>query len=161
MIKKRFVLFLLLPCLLTACRQKSPTATDLLAKLLTLPDTPAVSIYFSGAAAEEDGYLPEDAEDILYNGQSPVALAEDFAIALGRGDQIFEYHLYYALDAEKADQIETILRHRQVLLLKQGNYLYDPENPAARATVWRRGKWVGLLVTESNDAAKSLLKRQF
>jgi hypothetical protein len=157
--KKRILLGVwIVLAILTGCSRSSPTATDILAKLLTLPGTPPTTIYFEGAVPENDGYLSLHMEEKLYCGQSPAALSDAFAVALCKDDQVYEIHIFHSLDEEKAEQIETILRRRQTVLQKQENFLYDPENPGAGAVIWRRGKWVCLLVTNDNDAAKAVLR---
>ena len=143
--------------LLTGCNRREPTATDVMAKLLSQPSVPPMTVFFEGAMPENDGYLPLIEEEKLYGGQSPSALADEYSIALCKDDEVYEIHVFHSLDGEKAEQIENILRRRQTILQKQENYLYDPDNPGAQATVWRKGKWVCLLVTNDNEAVKELL----
>ena len=156
--KRMLALCMTLLIVTTGCQRSEPTATDLMAKLLSLPDTPSMTVYFEGAMPEDDGYLPIEEIGKLYVGQSPVELSDAFAIALCRDDRVFEIHIFHSLDSEKAEQIENILRRRQTLLQKQENYLYDPDNPGAGAAIWRQGKWVCLLVTTDNDTAKKILR---
>lgn len=156
---KRFLFTVcLLLCVLTSC-QRAYTATDLLAKILAMPTTPDTVVYFHGADARDSAYLSPENTDLLYSGQNPGILAEEFALAMGKDDHVFEVHLYLALDDEKADQIENILRKRQTLLQKKDNELYDPDSSGRGATVWRKGKWVALVATEDNDAVKRILKQ--
>lgn len=145
--------------LLVGCQKNEPTATDLLAKLLSSPETPGMIIYFEGAMSDDEGYLSEEAEQKLYDGRSPCSLSDEYAIALCSDDRVYELHIFHSLDMEKTEQIENALRRRQTLLQKQENYLYDPQNPGAGAVIWRKGKWVCLLVTADNDTAKDILKR--
>lgn len=144
--------------LLTGCNRRDPTATDVMAKLLSQLDIPPMTVYFEGAMPENDGYLPLIEEEKLYGGRTPSALSDEYAIALCIDDQVYEIHVFHSLDGEKAEQIENILRRRQTALQKQENYLYDPDNPGAQATVWRKGKWVCLLVTNDNETAKDILQ---
>lgn len=156
--KRLLPMVCILLCVLTAC-QSTSTATDLLAKILAMPPTPDTVVYFNGAGPEDSGYLTLEDTELLYSGQNPGMLSEEFAVAMGKDDHVYEVHLYLALDEEKADQIENILRGRQLLLQRKENYLYDPDSAAASAVVWRRGKWVALLATEENEAIKSILKQ--
>lgn len=155
---KSVALLLSILLLCSGCNRQAPTATDLMAKLLAPADTPAVRIYFNGASAEDSGYLSREECLSLYAGQNPVALSDEFAIALCKDDRIYEIHLYHALDAEKAEAIESCLRQRQTLLLKQDNYFYDPDHSAAASVVWKKGKWVCLLVTHDNERAMECLR---
>lgn len=157
--KRILILCLVLLMMIAGCTRNEPTATDLLAKLLSLPDTPSMTVYFEGAMPENDGYLAVEEEQQLYDGQSPGALSDEYAIALCRDDRVYEIHIFHSLDVEKGEQIENILRRRQTILQKQENYLYDPQNPGAGAVIWRKGKWVCLLVTTDNDSAKEILRR--
>ncbi len=145
--------------LLTGCQKNTPTATDLLAKLLSTAETPRTMIYFEGAMPDDEGCLSEETEQKLYDGRSPCSLADEYAIALCSDDRVYELHIFHSLDMEKTEQIENALRRRQTILQKQENYLYDPQNPGAGAVIWRKGKWVCLLVTTDNDSAKEILKR--
>ena len=156
--KRAILIWMIWAILLTGCQRTEPTATDLLAKVLSSQETPQVEIYFHGAMLSDSGYLSNETEETLYQGQSPKTLSDEFAIALCQGDQVYEIHIFHGLDAEKAEQIEHILSRRQTVLQKQENYLYDPENPGAGATIWRQGKWVCLLVTNENDHAKEILR---
>ena len=154
---KRIVSILLLAIgLLTACR-RGYTATDLLAKIMALPVARDAAIYFHGADPEGDGYLTREQGDLLYSGQDPILLSEDYVLALGKDDAVFEVHLYLALDGEKADAIELILQKRQSLLYRKENELYSPV--PGDAEVWRYGKWVALIATEDNQSVKDLLKQ--
>ena len=155
---KRALSWIILLIVLTGCERARPRATDLLAKLLSMPNTPQMEVYFEGAMHSEVGYLSAETEEMLYDGQSPKALSDEYAIALCRDDQVYEIHIYHALDAQRAEQIEHILARRQLILQKQENYLYDPENPGAGAVIWRREKWVCLLVTTDNDNAKDIIR---
>ena len=145
-----------LACLLTACGRHY-TATDLLAKITALPSSRDAVIYFRGADREGKGYLSKETAGLLYSGQDPMILCEDFALLLGKDDRLFEVHLYFALDGEKADAIQMILQQRQSILLRKDNELYVPDQPGVE--VWRRGKWVALLATDDNSAVKELLKQ--
>ncbi len=155
---KRILILLTAVLLLGGCRGREPTATDLLAKLITATHMPAAEIYFGGAFYEETGYLSEEASRLLYDGHIPAKLSDEYAVALSKDDRIVEIHLYHALDAEKADAIESQLRMRQNALVNRENYFYDPDGIAQEAVIWRRGKWVCLLVTADNDAARDVLK---
>lgn len=155
---KRIALLFSLLLLCSGCNAPTPTATDLLAKLLAYPDIPAVTVYFQGALAGETGYLSGEEFRRLYGGQDPARLSDEYAIALGKDDSIYEIHLFHALDAEKAEAIEANLRYRQALLWKQDTAFYDPDNPAAGSIIWKRGKWVCLLVTNDNERAVEVLK---
>ena len=155
---KRFLAVLLLTLLLGGCHGREPTATDLLAKLLTMPDAPTVEIYFSEAMPDEAGYLSKEDVALLYNGQSPARLSDGYSIALGKDDRIYEIHLYHALDLDKAEIIESYLRTRQTILASRDNYFYDPDTIAPGAVIWRQGKWVCLLVTDHNDLAREILQ---
>ena len=150
---KRIALLLSLLMLCNGCNKAAPTATDLMAKLLAFSDVPVMQVYFDGAAFEDVGYLSRDECAALYSGQNPIALSDEFAIALCKDDRIYEIHLYHALDAEKADAIEACLRRRQALLLKKEYYFYDADHPAASSVIWVKGKWVCLLVTDDNERA--------
>lgn len=156
--KRLISLLLLWTLILVSCSRNEPTATDLLAKLLASVEAPPMEIYFNGAVPEAVGYLSQTDSDALYEGHTPAKLSDEYALALCRDDRIYEVHLYHALDADRAEQIETILRRRQGALLKQENYLYDPDSPAAGSTVYRNGRWVCLLVTDDNQTAREILK---
>ncbi len=145
--------------LLTGCSGKRMNATDILARVLSQSNTPVMSIYFDGAVPDEEGYLAEEESKLLYGGQSPGDLSVRYAIALGKDDRIYEIHLYWALDHAKADQISRLLENRRTLLCKQENYLYDPDSIAAGAMIWRKGKWVALLVTDENSQIAELLDK--
>lgn len=155
---KRIMILLALLLFLGGCRERDPTATDLLAKLLTETKIPTATIYFAGAFPEETGYLSEEAGARLYNGHIPAKLSDDFAIALCKDDRVLEIHLYHALDDEKADAIESQLRMRQSILSNQEYYYYDPDTVAPGAVVWRSEKWVCLLVTADNEKAREVLR---
>ena len=155
---KRVLLPILLIALLSGCRNRAPTATDLLAQLLADGDTPVMEIYFDGAMTEEKGYLSEENERLLYGGRLPSALADEYAVALCKDDRIYEIHLYHALDSEKAEILEGCLQRRQMLLAEKENCFYEPDGFAASAVIWRRGKWVCLLVTGDNEAAGKTLR---
>lgn len=150
---KRIALLLSLLMLCSGCNKSAPTATDLMAKLLAYSDLPVMQIYFNGAAFEDIGYLSREQSADLYCGQDPMSLSDEYAIALCKDDRICEIHLYHALDAEKADAIEAYLRKRQTLLLKKEYYFYDTDHPAASSVIWKKGKWVCLLVTHDNERA--------
>lgn len=156
--KRVMIIGIFIALLFTGCHKNRPTATDLLAKLLSIQDTPSMTIHFEGAMPEEEGYFPINEELKLYDGHSATSLADEYAIALCSDDRIYEIHIYHSLDLDKAEQIETVLRRRQTLLQKQDNYLFDPQSPGAGAVIWRNGKWVCLLVTDDNDAAKDILR---
>ncbi len=155
--KRILPLVCILLCLFTSCGEPY-TATDLLAKIMSLPIKRDAVICFYGADEEGEGYLSNEKSSLLYSNQDPMAMAEDFAIALGKDDAVFEVHLYHALDGEKADAIELILQKRQSLLLRKDNELYTSES-YANATVWREGRWVALLATDDNESVKQLLKK--
>ncbi|MBQ7353936.1 MAG: hypothetical protein IJW62_00285 [Clostridia bacterium] len=156
---KRILLGLLVGgvLLLFGCGRDEPTATDLLALLLGETDMPAAEIYFGGAMADETGYLSEEIAELLYCGHSPTGLADDYAVALCKDDRSVEIHLYHALDAQAADAIEARLQIRKTLLANRDQYLYDPDSIAPGAVIWRKGKWVCLLVTPDNEAARASL----
>lgn len=145
---------------LFSCAQKQASATDLMAHLLGSLDHPEMQIYFDGAAEEGDGWLSDTQIEALYGGHSPVSLAEQYSIALCKADRIYEIHLFNALNTTAADQIEELLRGRLEQLQQKGNYLYDADSFAATGIVWKRGRWVCLLVTEDNALAKALLKER-
>jgi hypothetical protein len=121
--KRAILIWMIWAILLTGCQRTEPTATDLLAKVLSSQETPQVEIYFHGAMLSDSGYLSNETEETLYQGQSPKTLSDEFAIALCQGDQVYEIHIFHGLDAEKAEQIEHILSRRQTVLQKQENYL--------------------------------------
>lgn len=146
--------------ILSACAKQPPSATDLMALLLSELEHPEMEIYFDGAAEEASGWLAKDRSEALYGGHLPTESAARYAIALCKDDRIYEIHLYYALNATAATQIEELLRGRLETLQQKENYLYDPDSLAASGIVWKRGKWVCLLVTEDNRLAKSLLKER-
>lgn len=152
----------LMSCLLIlgGCARQLPSATDLMALLLSELEHPDMQIYFDGASAEGEGWLAEEKKVELYGGHSPSALSQRYAIALCKDDRIYEIHLYYALSAVAASQIEELLRGRLDELQQKENYLFDPDSAAASGIVWQRGRWVCLLVTEDNAAAKELLKQR-
>ncbi|MBQ8288489.1 MAG: hypothetical protein IJX76_06940 [Clostridia bacterium] len=155
---KRLLIIGMLALLLSGCGGREPTATDLLAKLLTMSEVPAVEVYFGGAMPEEAGYLSKEESALLYNGHLPSELSDEYAIALCKDDRIYEIHLYHALDTDKAEAIESHLRQRQTLLAGQDNYFYDSDSPAAGSVIWRQGKWVCLLVTDDNERAREILR---
>ncbi|MBQ8382055.1 MAG: hypothetical protein IJX47_02495 [Clostridia bacterium] len=155
---KRLLAIGLLVLLLGGCHGRAPTATDLLAKLLTGADVPSVEIYFDGAMPEETGYLSEEESALLYNGHLPSKLSDEYAVALCKDDRIYEIHLYHALDTDKAEAIESHLRQRQTLLAGRENLFYDPDSSAAGSVIWRKGKWVCLLVTDDNERAREILR---
>ena len=155
--KRLILLVCLLTFTLTSCETEY-TATDLLAKIMTLPIRRDAVIYFNGADADGAGYLSRENTERLYGGQSPASLSADYALALGKNDDLFEIHLYYALDAQLADEVEVILRERVYLLQKKDNELYLSDASNVGVMVWRRGNWVILLATEDNDSVKELLK---
>lgn len=154
--KRLMSILLLVSCLLTACG-RSYTATDLLAKIMALPAARDAAIYFQGADIEGGGYLTQEQGALLYSGQDPMVLSQDYALALGKDDTVFEVHLYLALDGEKADAIELILQRRQSVLCHKDNELYTPDFVGVE--VWRKGKWVALIATEDNQSIKELLKQ--
>ncbi len=158
----RLAVCALMSCLLIlgGCAKQLPSATDLMALLLSELDHPEMQIYFDGASAEGEGWLAEEKKVELYGGHSPSTLSERYAIALCKDDCIYEIHLYYALSAVAASQIEELLRGRLDELQQKENYLFDPDSAAASGIVWQRGRWVCLLVTEDNAAAKELLKQR-
>lgn len=155
--KRMLIVWMSTILLITGCQRNQPTATDLMAKLLSMQDTPSMTVYFEGAMPEDEGYLSAIEEMKLYEGHSAASLADEYAIALCTDDRIYEIHIFHSLDMEKSEQIEGVLRRRQILLQKQENYLYDPQSPGAGAIIWRQGKWVCLLVTTDNDSAKEIL----
>ena len=142
--------------LLNACRSQY-TATDLMAKILTVSEGRSVTIYFSKAETEGEGYLSAENIMLLYNGMNPTVLSEDYAIALSKDDELFEVHLYRALNTDNAEEIESVLQARMLLLQSEEKGWYVGENPAERAILMRSGNWVALLVTEDNAAVKELL----
>ncbi len=150
-------LILIVGAMISGCTRQEPTATDLLAKLLAKDDVRTVVIYFNGAQPEGEGYLSLESEKRLYNGHDLALLSDEYAIALGQDDRLYEIHLYHALDHGKAEAIENRLRDRQLLLSKQELYYYDSENRGAEAIVWRKGKWVCLLVTDDNESMREIL----
>ncbi len=150
----------LLMGLLTACGRQVPSATDLMALLLGDASHPDVQIYFDGAAENAEGWISEEKMEALYGGQSPANLSDRYAIALCKDDRVYEIHLYYALDEISASQIEELLRERLECLQQKDNYIYDPDSMAASAVVWKKGRWVCLLVTDNNQRAKQLLKKR-
>lgn len=151
---------ILLVCslILGGCAKAMPSATDLMALLLSELDHPEMQLYFNSATEEGEGWLAEEKLQALYAGYSPSAFSERYAIALCKDDRIYEIHIYYALDATAASQIEELLRGRLEELQQKENYLYAPDSVAPSGTVWQRGNWVCLLVTEDNQRAKQLLK---
>ena len=155
--KRLMLLFCLISFTFTACRVEY-TATDLLAKIMTLPIGRDAVIYFAGADADGVGYLSREETHRLYGGEEPSALSADYALALGKDDEVFEIHLYHALDAQMADEVEEILRERVSLLQKKENELYLSDSPTVTAVVWRKGNWVALLATDDNESVKELLK---
>lgn len=152
----------LLVCALTlgACAKTLPSATDLMADLLALLDHPEMQIYFDTAPPEGEGWLSEEKLATLYGGHSPSSFSDRYAVALAKDDRIYELHLYYALNATAASQLEELLRGRLEALQQKENYLYDLDSLAASGIVWKKGNWVCLLVTEDNAAAKDCLKKR-
>lgn len=143
---------------LSSCNKQSPSATDLMALLLAELDHPDMTLYFESAPKEGEGWLSEEKLTALYGGHSTSILAEKYAIALCKDDRIYEIHLYYALNATAASQIEELLRGRLEELQQKENYLYDADSLASSGNVWRKGNWVCLLVTENNAKAKAIIK---
>lgn len=145
---------------LLSCRGESASATDLMALLLSELEHPEMQLYFDGAAEEGEGWLSDEKLLSLYSGHSPSDYADQYAIALCKDDRIYEIHLYDALNATAASQIEELLRDRLEELQQKENYLYDPDSAAPFGIVWKRGRWVCLLVTEDNQLAKDLIKKR-
>lgn len=162
--RRRLSLLLLITILcnaavmLSACGQKEASATDLMALLLAELDHPEMQLYFDSAPAESEGWLADEKLAALYGDHSPSSLADRYAIALCKDDRMYEIHIYYALNATAASQLEELLRGRLETLQQKENYLYDPDSVAESGIVWRKGRWVCLLVTEDNAAAKKCLK---
>lgn len=154
------ILLCLSAVLLSACSKPPPSATDLMAILLSELEHPEMQLYFEGALQEGDGWIAQETMETLYCGKLPAEYAADYAIALCKDDRIYEIHLYYALNATAASQIEEFLRGRLEAIQQKENYLFDPDSAAASGIVWKRGKWVCLLVTEDNGYAKTLLKER-
>lgn len=146
--------------LLNACTKSVPSATDLMALLMSELDHPEMQIYFDSAAEEGEGWISDDKLEALYDGHSPVSLADAYAIALCKDDRIYEIHLYHALSLSDAVQIEELMRNRLEELQSRENTVYDPESVAPGGIVWARGRWVSLLVTENNQHAKEIMKKR-
>lgn len=153
-----FSTLLICVLILAGCSKQVPSATDLMADLLAELDHPDMEIYFDSAPEEGGGWLSAEKLSALYGGHSLSELADRYAIALNRDDRIYELHLYYALSATAASQIEELLRGRLEELQQKENYLYDPDSLAPSGIVWKKGNWVCLLVTEDNAKAKSIIK---
>lgn len=144
--------------LFSSCTKHPPSATDLMADLLAELDHPEMQLYFEGAMAEGEGSISEEALELLYGGHSPSEHAELYALALCKDDRIYEIHLYYALNATAASQIEELLRGRLEELQSKENYFYDPDSLAASGTVRRKGNWVCMFVTEDNAKAQEIVE---
>ena len=155
--KRLVVLVGVLVCLLSACRMHY-TSTDLLAQILALPTARDAKIYFKGADSDDEGYLPLEDRLLLYRGKDPTELSEDYALALGKDDSLFEVHIYRGLDAQQADEVEVILRDRLNRLQKKENEFYLSDGSMIGGTIWRKGNWIVLIVCDDNESVLQLLR---
>ncbi len=155
----RWITGLLIPILLCACTG-GYTCTDLLAVARErCGESGDLKIYFSGGT--DLNRLSNERAEQLYDGMDPTSLCDDYAVCLSRRDQVFEIHIYRLSATNRTAELAKILQRRIELLQSPDVYLYDPEGYEEivnSAAVYRRGKYVCLLVTPDNDAVWKEIK---
>lgn len=138
------------------------TCTDLLAAAREkCGKEPTLRVYFDKGG--DFNRLDEDQAKQLYDGMSPIPLCDGYALCLSPRDQVYEIHIYRCSATDRTDELEKILRRRIELLQSQDVYLYDPdgyEQTVNSAAVYRKGKYVCLLVTPDNDAVWDVIRER-
>jgi hypothetical protein len=175
----------------SSCGAPKEIPSDLAVRLLLLyPEHPeGDSIYFDGAREYDEGYLSHEELTYLYcsegapeNAEEALGYADGWAIALSRGTELFELHIFRARNRADADVIAKLL-YRRVKLLRSydfygavekgknspnliggnrlfGGYYYgeggiygDTPYVAANSMVYVKGYYIFLLATPDNGTA--------
>ncbi len=162
--KRKIILaFVFLSLFLTSCSDSANTPTDILYECIgQVEQCPTSNIYFSEAEAGCDEYIDEGQLKKLYNGMSPASLSVSFALLLSKDDSIYEVHIYKAKSQLNAEEIEKILYRRVEMIQKKDIYLYDEENfenISASAKVYKKGRYVALIITDNNDSFEKVIKK--
>jgi len=166
------LIFIILSALLfSSCSEETsePTEspTDILAKIVSnFPDIPiAKATYFDGADILDLGYLDPEYAGFMYMGEyienfTELDKLESYAIRIPDGKSVFEIHILKVRNLSDVESIADMCRTR-VNILKTGDIAgYDPElfyTIIEKAEVYTVGRYVFLLSTTDNDAAKEII----
>jgi len=143
------------------CAHENPT--DLLARLCSLyPEMPQVTVYFSEAENEGEGYLSANLASVMYTGNPDrsITMPSSYAIAMTDSSELFEIHIFGIGSGIDEASALKILNGRAELIKHGGLSEYDALQYYTTVenieTVKCRG-FVCLLVTPDNERVKAEL----
>ena len=171
--KKSLTIVLLLSGILmlfSSCKLRSnPDCATLLRELSALyPDMPASdSVYLSGKAEGESGFLSETDACFIYTGvygELPEwSLIDSYAVHLPDRPQVYEIHIIKVKNETDTETVCKMMCHRADLLHKYflaqtdgGDYDYS----RYKAEIYTKGGYVFLLATPDNEAAKKHIEKR-
>ncbi len=156
--------------LFSACGLRGQTDCSALLKELTAlyPDMPASdSVYLSGKAEGEQGFLSETDASFIYTGVYGTLpeweLIDSYAIRLPDRPQVYEIHIVKVKNETDADTVCKMMCHRADLLHKYflaqtegGDYDYS----RYQAEIYSKGSYIFLLATPDNEVAKKCIEKK-
>ena len=166
------ILIILSSLVFSACSESSAelteSPTDILAKIVSnFPDIPvAKATYFDGADVIDLAYLDPEYAGFMYMGEyienfTELDKLESYAIRIPDGKSVFEIHILKVRNESDVQSIVDMCNTR-LNILKTGDIAgYDPElfyTIIEKAEVYTVGRYVFLLSTTDNEAAKEIIK---
>ena len=150
---------LLLP--LPSCAMSTAEPLDVLEKIKSAEiPLPAGNIYFSSAAAGEEGYLPPSLAAAMFGGESPeeLSLAESYAFFISAGKLPSEFLVFRCYAASDTPSVASLC-HARLDALR--SYYTDTEHShyTENATVTIIGKYVIMAVSSDPENAISAAKK--
>ncbi len=159
---KRIAIILITICLLTLSCKSSPNADTVAFRLLELyKKLPPCSQYVKNGEEGEYGYISSSDFTFLYTGvreQLPEwELIEDFRLILSNTQAPFELHVIRVYSSSDVEEIAKLLNKRADLIryhnkTEESYRVYEP-------SVFIRGRYAILAVTEDNEAIKLMLDK--
>ncbi len=167
--KIRAVVFvLLLILILSACTDKTLSEpTDILARIMELyPECGRGVVYFSEAEQYEKGWLDSDIACYMYTGKhGSLELfdrIEKYAVRISSGIEVFEVHIFEMMSEDDVSDAEKVFDSRIKMMQSSEMEIYDYDgyyNTIVSAQVYSRGRYVFLLITSDNNAAREVIER--
>ena len=144
--------------LLISCRASNPT--DLLAELCSLyEDTPPLSVYFSDAPEDSEGYMSAELMRTIY-GENTIPYGTSYAVAMTETTRLFEIHIITPQNSYDREEIMRLLEKRLDIIRRGELSEFSPRiyySTVEQAEILRTRRHIMLTVTHDNSRIKQYL----